>query len=155
MYWTRLTTPGSISSAGMDGSSPLRLITGLGAPYGLTIDHSSQRLFWTDYTRNNIQSSDVDEQDVQLVLEFPSGSNPWGITVLKGRIYWVNDGNNMLQSATKDGQDVQTLYTETNGMRQIIIAPAVNQPTNRTNDCAGRSCSKLYVLAPASYRCLA
>ena len=109
MYWTRLTTPGSISSrfrfSGMDGSSPLRLITGLGAPYGLTIDHSSQRLYWTDYTRNNIQSSDLDGQDVWLVLQFPTGSNPWGIVVLKDRIYWGNDGNNMLQSARKPQEE--------------------------------------------------
>ena len=154
MYWTRYDA-GSIHRAGMDGSNPETLVTGLNHPTGVTIDFALQRLYWAESGSNRIQSSDLDGRDLQLVVQLSNGSVPWGIAVLNDRIYWGNEGNYRLQSATKDGRDVQTLYTSIKGISQITIVPAPDLVNNRTNDCEGRDCSKLCVLTPTSYRCLA
>ena len=115
MYWTNAPA-GSIHKAGMDGSSPVTLVPyGLSYPYGLTIDFASRRLYWTEYFGEKIQSSDLDGGDVQLLIQLPSGSVPWGVAVVGGRVYWGNAGDKRLQSVTKEGQDLQTLYTQTGG----------------------------------------
>ena len=46
MYRTR-SSIGSIHKAGMDGTDPLTLVTGLNVPAGVTIDFGSRRLYWT------------------------------------------------------------------------------------------------------------
>ena len=154
MYWTR----GSVSSihrSGMDGSSPITLLTALRGPLGVKLDLASRRLYWAEYSSHQIKSSDLDGRDIQLVAQLPSRTYPWGIAISNDRIYWGNPGNRTLQSCLKDGQDVQALYTEAGYARGLAIVPAVDQPTNRVNDCAGRQCSTLCVLTQASYRCLA
>ena len=153
MYWTRFNA-GSIHKAGMDGSSPVKLVSGLRFPIGVTIDYASRRLYWTESTSHKIQSSNLDGRDVRLVVQLPSGSRPWGIAVFNDRIYWGNEWNNQLQSCNKDGQDVQTLYTANDDIRHITSIPAPDQPSSRKNACEGRNCSKLCVLSPSSYRCL-
>ena len=133
---------------------PRHTCHGLNYPYGVTIDFASQRLYWAEYGSHKIQSSDLDGRNVQLVVQLPNLSYPWGIAAVNDRIYWGNGGDYKLQSATKDGQDVQTLYTEADGIRQIEVVPVLNQSKNRKNDCAGRNCTTIYVLAQTSYRCL-
>lgn len=154
MYWTRSST-GSIHKAGMDGSTPVTLVTGLESPVGVTIDFTSQRIYWTEGSSHKIQSSDLGGRDVKLVVQLPTtGSYPWGIAFWNDRIYWGNNENQTLQSCTKDGQDIQTLYIGTKPFRHITIVPVTDEPTNRTNDCEGRNCSTLCVLTQTSYRCL-
>ena len=130
MYWTR-SSAGSIHKAGMDGSSPLTLFTGLNVPAGVTIDFASERLYWTEEYGQKIQASDLDGQDIQLVLQLPAGSYPWGIAVWNDRIYWGNNGNYKLQSCAKDGQDIQTLYTETDKINGVTVVPDLDQRANR------------------------
>ena len=63
MYWSEY--GGSIIKAGMDGSNALEIVTALASdPIGIAIDFSSFRLFWVDYLRNKVQSSNMDGTDV-------------------------------------------------------------------------------------------
>ena len=80
MYWMRYSA-GSIHRAGTDGSSLLTLINGLNHPQGITIDFTSRGLYWTEYYGDRIQSSDLDGRDVQLVVQLPIDSMPWGIAI--------------------------------------------------------------------------
>ena len=154
MYWTRFSA-GSLHKAGMDGSSPTTLVTSLGKPVGLTIDFASGRLYWAEWGTNMIKTSDTDGKGLQTAVQLPSGSQPLGIALSSDRIYFGNFGNNKFQSSSRDGRDIQTLHTETNDIHHVMIVPAWNQLTNRPNHCKGQSCSKLCVLTPNSYRCLA
>ena len=153
MYWTG-NLAGTVHRAGMDGSSPVTLVTGLGLPRGLTIDFASQRLYWTEFSGHKIKSSNLNGKDIQLFAQLPSGSQPWGIAVLNDRIYWGNQGNYKLQSGATDEAEYKTLYTETNSIRHLTVVSGVDQPTKRRNDCAGQKCSTLCVLTPTLYRCL-
>ena len=157
MYWTSQ-SPGSIQKAGMDGSSPVTIVTGLNLPRGLAIDFAARRLYWADMNDNRIQTSDLDGRGFRTVVQLPGDRYPWGIAVSKDRIYFGNndsDGNNRLQSCTKDGQDIETLYTQDTHIRHMVLLPAVDRPTNRKNHCEGQNCSMLCVLSQTSYRCLA
>ena len=145
---------GSLHKAGMDGSGTTTIQTGLDLPRGLTIDFAARRLYWTERTTHRIQTSDMDGGDLRTAVQLPLGSGPHGIAISGDRIYWGNEGDNKLQSSTKDGQDIQTLYVATDDIKKVILVPAGNQATNRSNDCEGRNCSTLCVLTPVSYRCL-
>ena len=135
-------------------SDPLTILDGLTYPRGVTIDFASRRLFWAEFESNRIQSSDLVGRDIQLVVQLPSGSEPFGITVVNDRIYWGGYGNCELQSGTKDGRDIQTLYNETSSIYHVTAVPALDQSPSRRNDCEGRHCSNLCVLTPTFYRCL-
>ena len=154
MYWTQFSA-GSPHKAGMDGSSPATLVSGLGKSVGLTLDFASGRLYWAEWGTNMIRTSDMDGTGLQTAVQLPSGSQPLGIALSSDRIYFGNFGDNKLQSSTRDGRDIQALYTETTDIHHVIIMSAWNQPTNRTNHCKGQSCSKLCVLNPTSYSCMA
>ena len=153
MYWTKA-VPGSIDRAGMDSSSPVTLVTRWGSPHAITIDFPSRRLYWTEPSVPRIQSSDLYGGDLQLAVQLPDESFPYGITIFNDRIYWASAGDDKLQSSTKDGQDIQTLHTASN-ISHVTAVPAEDRPTTRLNDCAGRNCTTLCVLTPTSYRCLA
>ena len=142
MYWTRFSAR-SLHKAGMDGSSPVTLLSSLGEPLGLTIDFSLRRLYWGEYDSNKIQTSYMDGRGIQTAVQLPSSSQPFGIALSSDRIYWGSYGDNKFQSSARDGKDIQTLYTETSNIIHIILVPAWNQPANRTNHCEGQSCSKL------------
>ena len=154
MYWIRYSA-GSLHKAGMDGWISSTIATGLDLPVGLTIDFVSRRLYWAEWGSNKIRASDFDGLSIRTAVELPSDSQPHGITLLNDRIYWRNFENDKLQSSARDGRDIQTLHTDTSDIRHIVLVPAWNQPTNRKNHCEGQKCSKLCVLTPTSYRCLA
>lgn len=49
LYWTDVGKNPKIEQATMDGTSRRTIVNeNLGAPNGLTIDHSSNRLYWID-----------------------------------------------------------------------------------------------------------
>ena len=154
MYWTRYSS-GSLHRAGMDGSNSRTLATGLVGPRGMTIDVTSERFYGTERNSFTISSINLDGQGLRSLVQLPTGSNPYGMAVYGDRIYWGKAGDKKLQSSTKDGKDVQTLYTDAQDIHHLVIVPSVEQPANRVNHCVGRNCSKLCVLTPTSYRCLA
>ena len=146
---------GSLHSAGMDGTGPTTLITGLKHPGGITIDFTSRKLYWTADSADQIQSCDLHGRGLQTVIQLSSGAGPWGIVLLNDRIYWGNFKNKTLQSSTKDGTDIQTLCTDTHNVRLMTLVPGLDHPSSKTNHCAGQRCSKPCVLTTTSIRCVA
>lgn len=155
MYGT--TARGSILRAGMDGSSPAMILTGLQDPKGIAIDFEFGHLYWTEWKADRIQRSDLQGRGVQPVLQLPSFSRPWGIAVDQERIYWSTAWNpdSQLGSCTKAGTDVRSHFNAVNWMSHITFVPDLNLPTNRTNHCAGQRCAKVCVLTRTSFHCVA
>ena len=154
MFWTRTERKGSIWRSWMDGTNHTQIATGLSGPAGITIDFQDSRLYWVVYYDQRVQSSDMQGQDVQTVVQLPSYSYPTGIGVLGGRIYWTTSNTGKLGSSTKAGQDIQLLHNYTNSLYQMTVVPRLDLPTNRTNHCENRSCSNICVLTPTSCSCL-
>ena len=157
MHWTNYVRwSGSIWRSELDGRNPVTLVTGLRNPYGIAIDFSSQRLYWTESYANTIQSSDLRGQGVQTVFQVSDGLDryPWGVGVVGDRIYWGTQGSYTLQSGSKSGGQIVTHYNGTNYLSNLAVVPSPDLPRNRTNHCEGHNCRKVCVLTATSSRCL-
>ncbi|MEZ5066885.1 MAG: FlgD immunoglobulin-like domain containing protein [bacterium] len=76
LYWTEA---GKVRRSALDGSAPADLVTGLGLPRHLEIDHASSRLLWTDDVAGKIQSCALDGTQLEdLVAGLVS---PYGLAL--------------------------------------------------------------------------
>jgi len=74
----------------MDGTSRTTLhSTSLGFPSGLTLDYTTQTLYWIDAARLRIESSGVDGSNRRTVTTV-NANNPWGIVIYSGNLYWTD-----------------------------------------------------------------
>eukprot|EP00105_Crassostrea_gigas_P046569 XP_019930717.1 PREDICTED: low-density lipoprotein receptor-related protein 6-like [Crassostrea gigas] len=68
LFWTEVGIKGKIGRATMDGTSRNYITTtGIEMPNGLTVDFTSNRLFWTDGLLNRIESSDFNGGNRQVL----------------------------------------------------------------------------------------
>ena len=122
MYWTHTDwnsdtqefMNGKIQRANLDGSNVEDLITsGLLVPWGIALDVSGGKMYWTDLETDKIQRSNLDGSDVQdLVTQ--GASRPLGIAldVVGGKMYWTDYGTDKIQRSNLDGSDVEDLVTQ-------------------------------------------
>lgn len=88
MYWTDYGTFDSIERASMDGTSRTVLHnTDLSAPYGLTLDYTTQTLYWIDNSLDKLESSNADGTN-RMLLTRVNIQCPWGITFFDQKLYW-------------------------------------------------------------------
>jgi len=112
MYWPDNDT--SIRSANLDGSGILSVLTGKPSPYGIALDVSGGKIYWTNQTGNpKIQRANMDGSSVETVLP-GSGCCTSGIALdgAGGRLYWA-DGyyGGSISRCNLDGSNVQLLAT--------------------------------------------
>lgn len=154
MYWTRFSSwsRSSIATAGMDGTSPRTIVTGLTEPCGIVVDFSVSRLYWADWEAGKIQSSDLNGRDVRTL--FPA-SQPYGIVVVGERIIWANKGNRELWSRSgREFKNASRLHTDNHYIRHLAVVPNFGLPNSRENHCDGQNCTRVCVLSALSFRCL-
>ncbi|XP_019636233.1 PREDICTED: low-density lipoprotein receptor-related protein 6-like, partial [Branchiostoma belcheri] len=84
MYWADNGND-RIVRAAMDGSNPTTIITGVSAPYAVTIDYREDRLYYSDGYR--VYSSDLLGNDIQQLL-YENGKTVYGIAVDENYVYW-------------------------------------------------------------------
>ena len=138
----------------MDGGNRKTLISGLVAPFGITIDFPSQHLYWADEDEDKIYSSNLDGRNVQAALPLPKGTEALGIATLGERIFWGTSGTVLLCSSTKNGSDARIEFSGIHGIAHIAAVAPLKLPSGRMNHCKGRNCSKVCVLTANSARCL-
>jgi len=79
----------------MDGTSRTVLHnTGLTFPSGITLDYTSQTLYWIDANRLRIESSAVDGSNRQAVTSTDNDNIPWGIVYYSENLYWTDRNGN-------------------------------------------------------------
>ena len=89
MYWTDWGVNPKIERASLDGQSRVALITKyIQKPNEITIDYSSNQIFWVDDYYDCIQTADLDGNSRKTLFQ-QSGMQPFGISVLKSRLYWT------------------------------------------------------------------
>ena len=122
IYWCDWGTVARIERATMDGTSRIALhSSGLTWPNGLTLDHTTQKLYWIDASLNRIESSNLDGSN-RTVLLITSGNidRPFSITVLSNILYFT-DGR-FIKSVHKTGSSadiVDELCGNTYGIEAI------------------------------------
>ena len=155
LYWSFSSPVGSINRAGMDGSNPVEIITGLGSPYGITIDFEKSRMYWAEAGYDRIRSSNMEGGDIQTIVGWGYGSYTYGVTLLQDRLYITAWGWKILYSYSQADKNLRVLYEDTeNSLFQVAAVPRQNLPTDRINHCANANCTAVCVLSPTSFACL-
>lgn len=61
IFWTDVGFPVAVWRAGLDGEQRIVLIgSGLVSPCGITVDHSTHMLFWSDISAGRIEAAGLD-----------------------------------------------------------------------------------------------
>ena len=89
LYWTDVGKNPKIEQAAMDGTSRRTIVNeNLGAPNGLTIDHSSNRLYWIDAKLDRIEEFDLNSRNRRVILSFTTDVSPFGLAMNQDWLYW-------------------------------------------------------------------
>ncbi|XP_053679237.1 low-density lipoprotein receptor-related protein 1 [Anopheles nili] len=163
MYWTDWGDRPHIGRAGMDGSNQTILIKDqLGWPNALTISFETNQLFWGDAREDYIAVSDLDGQNVRVLLTrtrqpLLNLHHVFAIAVWEDRIYWSDLDSKSIEYCHKyRGDACGTLISTIHRPMDIRIYHPYRQIQPAVNPCDTAGCQTLCVLSPepAGYRCL-
>ena len=106
--------------------------SGLSVPYGLALDVSGGKMYWTDRQNGKIQRADLDGSNVEDLLTLAGLAFPGEIAldVANGKMYWTNPGSDKIQRADLDGANLEDL-----------VASGLSSPTGLALDL---SAGKMY-----------
>ena len=96
MFWTDYGLTAKIETAAMDGSERRVLhFTGLTQPNGITVDHASGRIYWSDSEEDRLEYSSFDGSDRNVVESETSGLlHPFAVTVGNNILFWSDWATN-------------------------------------------------------------
>ena len=106
IYWAD-STAGTIEFAGLDGSNPQTLVSGLAAPQGILV---GEYLLWADRDDQSIWRAELDGSSAAVVVSAAPG-RPRDVGVNGGYIYWVATLVDSISRADEDGSNVAPLVT--------------------------------------------
>lgn len=94
VFWTDWGANPKIERASLDGQSRITLITvNITYPNEITIDYSTNQIYWVDGKFGWLQTADLDGQsrDTIFVQEKPNHTlQPFGVSILGDTIYWTD-----------------------------------------------------------------
>jgi hypothetical protein len=111
LYWVIKNERGDlINEAGLDGSNPQTLITGLDID-GLAV--SGSHMYWTEKYGSAdagvIMEAGLDGSNPQTLVT--GQDNPYGVVVYGSHIYWADESAGTIMEAGLDGSNPQALIT--------------------------------------------
>lgn len=157
VYWSDWGTDPKIERAGLDGSHREAIIRDphVAWPNGITIDHSTDRLYWCDGRLNTISASRLDGSHVEVILFSPNVLRlPYSISVFEDRLYWTDWSQLALYSANKfTGDDVHNVSAGhlLESPKVVHVFHQYRQPEGE-NICKDHPCSHLCVRSIAGKR---
>ena len=147
IYWTDWGEKPRIEKSGLDGSNrALVIATNIDWPNDLTIDHSENRLYWTDAKLYLISSCDFDGQNRrQVLLDEVVVNHPFGIDVFGDMVYWSEWNTVSVYQANKhNGSSVKKIYgSPTSSPMGLRVYHPNKQPNG---ECTVRKKSTFLVL---------
>ena len=129
LYWTDWGVVAKIERISMDGNNSTRKAlhsTNLAWPNALTIDYTTQTLYWADAQLNKIESSNVDGSN-RALLTTNLILHPFGITYHNGYLYWSDWQTDQITMTHVSAPDnvtvlVSTLETEPMGLEVVATS---------------------------------
>lgn len=129
LYWTDWGQVAKIERISMDGNDSSRQIlhnTGLAWPNCLTIDYSTETLYWADAQLNKIETSKVDGTN-RRILTTNLILHPFGLTYHSGYLYWSDWQTDQITMTPVSSPDnvtvvVSTLDTEPMGIEVVALS---------------------------------
>ena len=127
VYWAAGSfTDAKLLRAGMvipDGETPdnrsdveILLTSELGAPFGIAVDSSGGKVYWTDASigHQKLQRADLDGSNVEELastgLVIPDGI---ALDPAMGHVYWTDWGGDKIQRANVDGSSIEDVLAAT------------------------------------------
>ena len=92
MFWSDWGEEPKIERASMDGTNRIAIVDSqLGEPYGVTIDYTSQRVYWTDNDEDRIEFSDYSGGGRTVLVSAADGViDPFAVTIFGDLLYWTD-----------------------------------------------------------------
>ncbi|MDA1013362.1 MAG: hypothetical protein O3A00_02790, partial [Planctomycetota bacterium] len=102
-----------IQQADLDGSNLTDLITGLSSPRDVVLDHTNDKLYWTNAGTGTIQRANVDGTGIEVIVDLGVSANPVGIAfdITNQVVYWANRSAGSIQRANADGSGLEDVVT--------------------------------------------
>ncbi len=133
IYWTD--SRGSIFRGNPELGTTQEILTGLGAPVGLSADSINGKLYWSDTDTRSVMRSNLDGTSVEVLLDSGDiNGAPLGLQVdpLRNRLYVIDN------DATGSGDRI--LVADTDGSNLgVLVADAGTYPTDIAVDYVNES----------------
>ncbi|ELU18928.1 hypothetical protein CAPTEDRAFT_62161, partial [Capitella teleta] len=155
MYWSDWGEPAKIEKAGLHGDSRKVIVQSgntashLEWPNGLTIDYTTNRLYWVDAKLQVIGTCNLQGGDQRIILSNSQFlKHPFAITVFEDFVYWSDWGQESIHRVNKyNGQDVSTTLHNLHSPMDVHVYHRHRQPEG-FNVCAESKCSHLCLPVP-------
>ncbi|WAR02016.1 LRP6-like protein [Mya arenaria] len=112
MYWSDWAQPPKLERAWLDGSHREVIISDVGRVAGLTIDYAQKRLYWADFDKRTIESSEMDGSN-RTTLPVSDINKPMALTQYQDFLYWTDWELQTIEKANKtSGQNKTVVQLE-------------------------------------------
>lgn len=121
MYWCNWGPDHKIEVASMDGHDRRVLVRrGLYYPYGLTLDETSNWLYWVDQYYHSLEYYDLERGTITTLLHQSSILRyPFGLTLMDDHLYWTDYSNDWIYQADK-----------TTALNSRVVVSGLRRPKN-------------------------
>ncbi|XP_041123031.1 low-density lipoprotein receptor-related protein 2 [Polyodon spathula] len=154
LYWTDWADSAYIGRAGMDGTNKSAIITTkLEWPNALTIDYTSNKIFFADAHLNYLEYADMDGHNRHIAIT-GTLSHPFALTLFEDTVYWTDWNTKTVEKAHKyTGAGRVVMVNNTHSPHDIHVYHPYRQPRS-VNPCNSDSghCSHLCLIAPGGQR---
>lgn len=132
MFWTDWGRPAKIEKCGMDGNQSTRQVLidrDIVWPNGLTLDDSTDRMWWTDARLGTIESSDLRGLDRKVTARSWQIRGTFGIAVFQNFVYVTKfrNGRRILKIDKTTGKSL-TRASNLYSPRGIVVYHRLRQP---------------------------
>ncbi len=119
LFWTESNDNTRVASSDLEGSDERTIVPPLfingGSPWGLGVDFSSRKLWWTDFADDEIGVSDIDGINPEILLTSVDGiSEPKALeyAININKIYWSDHTGQNIKRSDPDGSNIETLVAD-------------------------------------------
>ncbi|XP_015918312.1 vitellogenin receptor isoform X2 [Parasteatoda tepidariorum] len=157
LYWSDWgVNSWGIYRSGMDGSRRSVLVSkDIKWPNGITIDHTTNRLYWIDANLLTIEYITLDGTERKVLLK-EEIYHPYSLSVFEDNLYWSDWSTYSLETCNKFTSHKMTVLARENGKH--IFGVHVYHPVQATrvdNPCWSNTCSHMCLIAPSNgYKCV-
>ncbi|XP_047465711.1 low-density lipoprotein receptor-related protein 2 [Mugil cephalus] len=150
LYWTDWADDAYIGRAGMDGTNVSAIITTkLEWPNALTIDYTTNKIFFADSHLNFLDFADMDGQNRHRAI---AGKLPhvFAVSLFEDWVYWTDWNTHTVEKAHKyTGEQRTIMGNNTHRPYDIHVYHPYRQPRSE-NPCSSHilTCSHLCLIAP-------